>query len=194
MSSPNSEACIEESNLTAPHTEADGWHSHDGLSDPAIHGQTPIEVRFRDGDTACGVVHDWDQNWQWAQSERGLVAGGAIVAWRLRSSVKSHEADSRTRGLLEVAVGTGRGTTVALADANAVGDEETRRFNETMREKTPRQILAAVRRLMPRNKQPNWALAMEVFCVGSTYGYRICREAGIDPDAKTLSAFDVSGR
>ncbi|WP_222042102.1 hypothetical protein [Rhizobium laguerreae] len=69
--------------------------------------------------------------------------------------------------------------------------EETRRFQETMSSKTPRRILAGVRRLMPRNKKPNWSLAMEVFCVGSTYGYRICTEAGIDPDATTLTAFDL---
>lgn len=60
-----------------------------------------------------------------------------------------------------------------------------------MDEKTPRHILANVRRLLPRSKQPNWALAMEVFGVGSTYGYWICKEAGIDPDAKTLTAFDL---
>jgi ribosomal protein S13 len=67
--------------------------------------------------------------------------------------------------------------------------EETRHFHKTMAEKTHRHILANVRRLLPRNKQPNWALAMEVFGVGSTYGYWICKEAGIDPDAKTLTAF-----
>ncbi|MCZ7861518.1 hypothetical protein O9X98_08910 [Agrobacterium salinitolerans] len=114
------------------------------------------------------------------------------MAWRLRSAVKSNEADSRPRGLLEKAVGTERGATAALDDADVERDEETRRFNQTMREKTPREILAAVRRLMPRNKQPNWSLAMDVFCVGSTYGYWICEEAGIDPDAKTLTPFDVS--
>lgn len=60
-----------------------------------------------------------------------------------------------------------------------------------MSKKTHRHILANVRRLMPRNKQPNWSLAMDVFSVGSTYGYRICKDAGIDPDAKTLTAFDT---
>jgi hypothetical protein len=55
-----------------------------------------------------------------------------------------------------------------------------------MREKTPLQILAAVRLLMPRNKNPNWSLAMDMVCVGSTYGHLICREAGIDPDTGFL--------
>lgn len=68
-------------------------------------------------------------------------------------------------------------------------DKAQERFDQTMRSKTPRQILASVRRLMPRNKKPNWALAMDVFCVGSTYGHWICAEAGIDPDATTLTEF-----
>lgn len=71
-------------------------------------------------------------------------------------------------------------------------EEERLRFERTMREKTPRQILANVRRLMPRNRQPNWALAMEVFGVGSTYGNVICLGAGVDPDAKKLTAFDAA--
>jgi hypothetical protein len=69
--------------------------------------------------------------------------------------------------------------------------EEALRFHETMKSKTPRQILASVRHHMPRNKKPNWSLAMDVFCIGRTYGYRVCTEAGIDPDATTLTAFDL---
>lgn len=65
-------------------------------------------------------------------------------------------------------------------------EEQDLAFAKTMREKNPRIILANVRRLMPRNKLPNWSLAMEVFGVGSTFGHWICQEAGIDPDAKTL--------
>ena len=61
-----------------------------------------------------------------------------------------------------------------------------------MRDKTPRQVLANVRRLTskPRRRIPNWALAMEVYAVGSSYGHWICRENGIDPDAYTLTAFE----
>jgi hypothetical protein len=70
-------------------------------------------------------------------------------------------------------------------------DEEAHHFKKTMGEISHRLILANVRRLLPRNKQPNWAIAMEVFSVGSTYGRWICKEAGIDPDATTLTAFDI---
>lgn len=63
-------------------TATNEWHLHDGTGDPDITGDTPIEVRFRDGDTRYGTVNDWDQNWQWAGSEAGLKAAGAIVAWR----------------------------------------------------------------------------------------------------------------
>lgn len=70
-------------------------------------------------------------------------------------------------------------------------DAETLRLEEAMRSKTPRQVLANVRRLYTgRRRIPNWALAMEVYGVGSTYGYWICQENGIDPDAYKLSAFD----
>jgi ribosomal protein S13 len=65
--------------------------------------------------------------------------------------------------------------------------EEVTPFNKAMGEISHRIILSNVRRLLPRNQQPNWVLAMEVFGVGSTYGWRICEEAGIDPEAKTLT-------
>lgn len=153
----------------------DDWQSHDGLHDIALHGDTPVEVRFRDGDTALGIIYDWDQNWQWARTEAGRKAPGAIVAWRVRKEVKPP-----ARGLMD-----------AAPAAATEDDMESIRFNETMQSKTPRQVLAAVRRLMPRNKKPNFSLAMDVFSVGSTYGYRICREAGIDPYGTTLTAFDT---
>lgn len=165
---------IEQSGSPAIKAADNDWRSHDGMGDPAIHGRTPVEVRFRDGDTAFGMVYDWDQNWQWAHTEAGRAAPGAIVAWRPCVEEKSEEV--RARGLMD-----------ALTDREL----EIRNFRKTMRGKTARQILAAVRRLVPRNRKPNWSLAMDVFCVGSTYGYMICREAGIDPDATKLTAYDM---
>ena len=67
-------------------------------------------------------------------------------------------------------------------------------FEETMRGKTPREVLARVRGLVPRNQLPNWSLAMEVFGVGSNYGRWICSRWGIDPDGKTVSAFETPSR
>ena len=32
-------------------------------------------------------------------------------------------------------------------------------------------------------KKPNWVLAMELWSVGSTMAWQMCREAGLDPDA-----------
>lgn len=69
--------------LVSPTAAHAGWRSHDGSGDPEVSGDTLVEVCFRDGDTAFGVVHDWDQNWQWAGSEAGLKAKGAIIAWRV---------------------------------------------------------------------------------------------------------------
>lgn len=68
--------------LPAQQANASGWHSHDGILDPEIPGDTLVQVCFRDGDIAFGLVHDWDQNWQWAHSKEGLKAAGAIIAWR----------------------------------------------------------------------------------------------------------------
>jgi hypothetical protein len=63
-------------------TEEDNWISHDGTGDPDFPGETKVAVKFRDGEVAVGIVHDWDQNWQWANSEAGLTAAGAIVAFK----------------------------------------------------------------------------------------------------------------
>lgn len=60
-----------------------GWHTHDGESDPDVDGSTLVQVCFRDGSFAYGVVHDWDQNWQWA--ETGRSEPGAIIAWRVHA-------------------------------------------------------------------------------------------------------------
>lgn len=72
-----------------PPADAQGWHSHDGTINPEVSGDTLVEVCFRDGDIAVGVVNDWDQNWQWAQSDEGLTAAGAIVAWRPHSAPRT---------------------------------------------------------------------------------------------------------
>jgi Lar family restriction alleviation protein len=53
----------------------------------------------------------------------------------------------------------------------------------------PFYLMANCRRLLthPRWKAaPNWVIAMELFATGSTSAWEICREAGIDGDAKTV--------
>lgn len=52
-------------------------------------------------------------------------------------------------------------------------------------------LLANARRIavMPIHqgvRMPNWVLAMELFATGSTSACKICRDAGIDPDAVTI--------
>jgi hypothetical protein len=71
-----------------------------------------------------------------------------------------------------------------------ISDEQLR-FEQTLRSKSPRQILANVRRLIGRRRIQNWVLAMEVYAVGSTYAHWICSDNGIDPDAYTLAGFDA---
>lgn len=45
-------------------------------------------------------------------------------------------------------------------------------------------IFANARRICKREYQnsPNWVLAMEVFGLGSTYAYAMCRKIGVDPE------------
>jgi len=62
---------------------ASDWITHNGVGDPKVPGDTRVEVKFRDGETRFGVMHDWDQNWQWADNEDGLTAAGVIVAYRI---------------------------------------------------------------------------------------------------------------
>ncbi len=51
-----------------------------------------------------------------------------------------------------------------------------------------RTILTNARRIAATGfrKQPNWVLACELFGVGSTSAMKICRDAGIEPDSKTI--------
>lgn len=80
---------------TSLHPNA-GWRSHDGTSDPDVPGDTLVEVCFRDGDTAFGLVYDWDQNWQWAKTSGGTKSAGAIIAWRPHGLTRS-EASEKCR-------------------------------------------------------------------------------------------------
>jgi hypothetical protein len=65
---------------------------------------------------------------------------------------------------------------------------ETARFNECMANRSFHLILRNARRICKRKFQrsPNWVLASELFGLGSTYSFRLCRELGIDPEAKTI--------
>lgn len=49
----------------------------------------------------------------------------------------------------------------------------------------PYALLANCRRLcrVEQKETPNWVIASELFGVGSTSAKRVCRSAGIDPDA-----------
>ncbi|ABF71300.1 p049 [Rhizobium phage 16-3] len=47
-----------------------------------------------------------------------------------------------------------------------------------------RLVMSKVRSIAPRKLagKPNWALAMDLFCTGSTFGWKACEYAEIDPD------------
>lgn len=54
------------------------WIEHPGTGDPPTPFPDYVQVRFRDGDTLCGVRWDWDQNWSWSNE----MHNGDIVAYR----------------------------------------------------------------------------------------------------------------
>lgn len=62
---------------------------------------------------------------------------------------------------------------------------EDERLDAAMAKRSPGSVIAAARRLASRTykSRPNWAMAMELYGVGSTFGHMICYRAGIDPDA-----------
>jgi hypothetical protein len=63
---------------------------------------------------------------------------------------------------------------------------EDEAFLKTISNKTHADIIKNARRMMPKYKRKstaNWVIAMHLFSVGSTYGWRICKDARIDPDA-----------
>lgn len=61
---------------------------------------------------------------------------------------------------------------------------------------TPFYLLANLRRICTPSlaRRENWVLAIELFAVGGTTARRICREAGIDPDGKTVTRAALSAR
>lgn len=54
-----------------------------------------------------------------------------------------------------------------------------------------RTVLANARRICKREYQrsSNWVLAMNVFGLGSTWAYELCRRIGVNPDGRTMEPF-----
>jgi hypothetical protein len=52
---------------------------------------------------------------------------------------------------------------------------------------SPYVIFANARRICKREFQrsPNWVLASQLFGLGSTYAYGMCRRIGVDPEGRT---------
>jgi hypothetical protein len=76
-------------------------------------------------------------------------------------------------------------TTPPKHAAPSPGKAEAERCDVGHAHFTPFYLLANARRIVSREhaRKPNWVLATELFAVGSTTANRLCREAGIDPDA-----------
>lgn len=63
--------------------------------------------------------------------------------------------------------------------------DEMTRYYDAVNRRTHADILRSVRRLAGRRVKgrANWALAMDVRGVGSTFAHILCSEAGINPEA-----------
>jgi len=60
------------------------------------------------------------------------------------------------------------------------------RYRETMTDRIkPANVIPRARAIAGRrhSKKPNWVLAMDIYCVGSSYAWGICRDSGLDPEA-----------
>ncbi|RUU79993.1 hypothetical protein [Mesorhizobium sp. M7A.F.Ca.MR.362.00.0.0] len=69
-------------------------------------------------------------------------------------------------------------------------EAENKRMNDTLDAIDPRRAFVNARRICARRYQrsPNWVLAMELFGLGSTYSFALCRRFGIDPESCKLTA------
>nr|WP_250807686.1 hypothetical protein [Neorhizobium tomejilense] len=63
-------------------------------------------------------------------------------------------------------------------------------FVPIMKPEHYRLVMKHARDLAPRKlaRKPNWSLAMDMFCTGSTYGYAACAYAEVDPDGYTIGS------
>ncbi|MEI9428679.1 hypothetical protein [Mesorhizobium sp. Cs1299R1N3] len=71
----------------------------------------------------------------------------------------------------------------SFPNANAAPTEQER-MNATLNAISLRIIFANARRMVrgTRGRQPNWALARDLFGLGSTYATALCRRIGVNPD------------
>lgn len=57
------------------------------------------------------------------------------------------------------------------------------RMNATLDKLTMLKAFQGARRLAKRKRDPNWVFAMELFGLGSTYAWGMCKRIGVDPDS-----------
>ncbi|KQP52969.1 hypothetical protein ASF34_00940 [Methylobacterium sp. Leaf106] len=49
------------------------------------------------------------------------------------------------------------------------------------------------RRLAKRKRDPNWVFAVEMFGLGSTYAWAMCKRMGVDPDSTSAAPLPLAG-
>ena len=64
-------------------------------------------------------------------------------------------------------------------------DRELARMEATLDALDQRRIFVSARRMSARkhSRSPNWVFAMDLYCLGSTYAFAMCRRLGLDPDS-----------
>lgn len=61
-------------------------------------------------------------------------------------------------------------------------------FFEGMKPRQVLQIILNAERLAKRKRDPAWVFVHDLFAVGSTVAFNLCRHAGIDPDLTVAAA------
>lgn len=75
-----------------------------------------------------------------------------------------------------------------MAERKEAGMSETEHMNAKLDRLTMLSAFQGARRLAKRKRDPNWVFAMELFGLGSTYAWAMCKRMGVDPDSTSAEA------
>ncbi|SFF17190.1 hypothetical protein [Methylobacterium sp. yr596] len=71
---------------------------------------------------------------------------------------------------------------------------EAEQMHATLDRLTMLRAFQGARRLAKRKRDPNWVFAMEMFGLGSTYAWAMCKRMGLDPDSTSADQQPASDK
>ena len=90
----------------------------------------------------------------------------------------SYDVDKRAQRCWQCAVNAFR-----AEEAKPAAAREAERMDAALDRLTMLRAFQGARRLAKRKRDPNWVFAMEMFGLGSTYAWGMCKRMGLDPDS-----------